>query len=81
MQNKYSLVLPCYNELENLKLLIPQFLKILKNKNYQIIIVDDNSEDQTIIKLRDKFKKNKSIKYILRKKNRRSGNCTKRSSN
>ena len=73
MQNKYSLVLPCYNELENLKLLIPQFLKILKNKNYQIIIVDDNSEDQTIIKLRDKFKKNKSIKYILRKKNRSLG--------
>tara|TARA_B100000029_G_scaffold215849_1_gene213658 strand:+ start:2766 stop:3365 length:600 start_codon:yes stop_codon:yes gene_type:complete len=34
-----------------------------------MIIVDDNSEDLTNKKLKSKFKSNKNIKYILRKKN------------
>ena len=48
MKTKYSLVLPCFNELENLKLLLPQLLRILKNKNYEILLVDDDSSDYTI---------------------------------
>ena len=69
MQIKYSLILPCYNELENLKLLIPQLLGKLKNKDFEIVIVDDNSQDQTIKNIKKKYYKNKRIKYILRKKN------------
>ena len=38
MQIKYSIVLPCYNEFKNLRLLIPQLLKILKKKKYEIIL-------------------------------------------
>ena len=68
MQIKYSLILPCYNELENLKLLIPQLLGKLKNKDFEIVIVDDNSQDQTIKNIKKKYYKNKRIKYILRKK-------------
>ena len=69
MKTKYSLILPCYNEYKNLRLLIPLIFKCFSKSNYQIIIVDDNSEDLTIKKLKSKFRSNKNIKYILRKKN------------
>ena len=69
MKKKYSLILPCYNEYKNLKLLIPLIFKCFSKSNYQIIIADDNSEDLTIKKLKYKFRSNKNIKYILRKKN------------
>ncbi len=70
MKTKYSLILPCYNEYGNLKLLLPKILKCFKTLNYQIIIVDDNSKDNTLEKLKKDFKNQKKIKYILRKKNR-----------
>ena len=69
MKKKYSLILPCYNEYKNLRLLIPLIFKCFSKSNYQIIIVDDNSEDLTIKKLKSKFRSNKNIKYILRRKN------------
>ena len=69
MKKKYSLILPCYNEYKNLRLLIPLIFKCFSKSNYQIVIVDDNSEDLTIQKLKSKFRSNKNIKYILRKKN------------
>jgi len=69
MKKKYSLILPCYNEYKNLRLLIPIIVKCLSKSNYQIIIVDDNSEDHTIKKLKSEFKSKTNIKYILRKKN------------
>ncbi|MDB4339964.1 glycosyltransferase [Pelagibacteraceae bacterium] len=73
MKTKYSLVLPSYNEYGNLKLLLPEIFKSFFKRNYQIIIVDDNSIDQTIKKLKKEFKRRKQIKYILRKKNRSLG--------
>ena len=47
---KYSLLIPTYNERENISLLIYMIDKILTtNKiNYEIIIVEDNSPDKTI---------------------------------
>ena len=69
MKKKYSLILPCYNEFENLKLLIPKVIRFLPKSNYEIIVVDDNSEDQTIKRLKLIFKSKKNIRYILRKKN------------
>ncbi len=59
---KIGFVLPCYNEYENLFILIKQIKKIFKN--CLIIIIDDSSTD--IIK--NKIKKNKNIKYFKRKK-------------
>lgn len=70
---KYSLILPSYNEYHNLKLLIPLLINCFKSKNYEIIIVDDNSPDLTTRKLKAKYKQNKFIKFILRKKNRSLG--------
>ncbi len=73
MKIKYSLILPSYNEYGNLKLLLPKILKCFKGNNYQIIIVDDDSEDNTLSRLKVDFKRQKRIKYILRKKNRGLG--------
>lgn len=73
MKKKYSLILPCYNEYKNLRLLIPLIHKCFNKSNYQIIIVDDDSEDFTIKNLKSEFKSNNKIKYILRKKNRSLG--------
>ena len=55
---KFSIVIPVFNESKNLPLLINQIYKILKSKKFELIIVDDNSSDETkyIIK---KLKKKK----------------------
>ena len=66
-----SIIIPILNESENIKLLIPEIsknIKILKILKYEIILVDDNSEDQiesVVRKLRKKFK---SLKLLIRKK-------------
>ncbi len=64
MKFKYSLILPCFNELENLKLLIPKLLNALNKYKFEIIIVDDNSVDNTINRLSAIFK-NKKILNIF----------------
>ncbi len=73
MKTKYSIILPCFNEYGNLKLLLPQLFKIFKNENFEFIVVDDNSDDETVFKLKKIFKNEKKIRYILRKKNRSLG--------
>ena len=42
-----SLVLPTFNEAENLPLLLPKLEEVLKGIPHEIIIVDDDSPDQT----------------------------------
>ena len=58
---KIGFVLPCYNEYENIFILINQIKKIFKN--YLIVIVDDSTSN--IIK--NRIKKSKRIKYFRRK--------------
>lgn len=63
---KITVVLPTYNEKENIATLIPQILE--QNKDIDIIAVDDNSPDGTgkiLDNLADKFPK--KIKVIHRK--------------
>tara|TARA_Y100000816_G_scaffold8058_1_gene5138 strand:- start:10559 stop:11260 length:702 start_codon:yes stop_codon:yes gene_type:complete len=66
--NKFSIVIPVYNEAKNLRILIPRIYQELKNKEFELIIVDDNSTDNTS-KLLKKCKK-KNFYYIIRKSNR-----------
>jgi len=72
MKTKFSLIIPTYNEAENIETLLDVLTKIFKqNKiNYEIIVVDDDSPDKTwrIVK---KFSiKNKNVKLIHRKNER-----------
>ncbi|MBW2992576.1 polyprenol monophosphomannose synthase [Candidatus Woesearchaeota archaeon] len=61
-----SVVIPTYNEAENIAKLVKGIKNSLKNRKYEIIIVDDNSPDNTAkiaISLKNKF----PIKVIKRK--------------
>ena len=44
-----SVVIPIYNEEENIKLLIEKIDQALRTQNYEIILVDDGSTDRTRI--------------------------------
>ena len=66
-----SIIIPILNESENIKLLIPEIsknIKILKIQKYEIILVDDNSEDQIELVVRKLRKKFKSLKLLIRRK-------------
>ena len=65
---KYSIIIPVLNEEKNLVKIIPEIFKRLKKINFELIIVDDNSTDNTS-KIFKKLK-NKKIRYFLRKNDR-----------
>lgn len=70
MESKYSLLIPTYNERENISLLIFLIDKLLsQNKiDYEIIIVEDNSPDGTLesVKEMQKLFGEKKIKILQR---------------
>ena len=65
-----SIILPTYNEEKNLEFIIPEILDLMKRKkyeNYEIIVVDDNSNDNTA-KVIKKIKENTlNVIFIERK--------------
>ena len=66
---KLSIILPTYNEKDNIIILINKIIKILKNyPKKEIIIVDDLSPDNTYSLVKKKFKKKKFVKAFQRKK-------------
>ncbi|MDO4343717.1 MAG: glycosyltransferase family 2 protein [Eubacteriales bacterium] len=69
---KISMLIPTYNEIENVeelsKAIIGEFNK-LPQYEYEIVFIDNNSQDGTRDKLRQMCKDNKNIKAILNAKN------------
>ena len=65
-----SIILPTYNERSNIFLLVSSIKKKFNKKKikFEIIIVDDNSPDDTGIECNKKFKNDKYVKVILNKK-------------
>lgn len=62
---KISVVIPTFNEAENVPLLIPEIIKnIPKKYNYEVIFVDDNSPDGTFSVIKKIGSKNKKIKGL-----------------
>ena len=57
----YSLILPTYNEKNHIIKLINELVNIIKKtkKDFEIIIVDDNSIDGTAQIIKNKFLKKK----------------------
>lgn len=65
-----SIIIPSYNEVKNLKILLYKINKILnKNVNIEIIIVDNGSTDGTKEYLKNKKKFFPKVKFITIKKN------------
>jgi dolichol-phosphate mannosyltransferase len=63
-----SIVLPTYNEKDNIKILIPQIEKTFKHINHEIIVVDDSSPDGTAWVSEELNEKYGNIRVIVRKK-------------
>lgn len=61
-----SIVLPIYNEEESLDILFDEIAKVMQENNfdYEIIAVNDGSQDGSLKKLKDKASKNILIKVI-----------------
>ena len=66
--NKFTIVIPVFNEAKNLKILVPKIYRQLKGREFELIIVDDNSNDDTSVVLK-KFKK-KNFHHLVRKSER-----------
>ena len=65
--NNFSIVIPCYNEEHNITHLIEEIKKSLLNptSNYEILLVDDASTDQTLKKLKKLKEDNQNIIKII----------------
>ena len=42
-----SIVIPCYNESDNLKLILNRFKEVIDNRSIEVIVVDNGSTDNT----------------------------------
>lgn len=77
-----SIICPLFNEVDYINTNLIKFINLIKasKKNYEIIIVDNNSTDGTSQKLRELKKKNiyKYIKFIFNKKNLGKGGSVKK---
>jgi len=63
MQYSLSILIPVRNEEENVKIISNEIIKKIKTNNYEIVFINDFSQDQTIEEL-DKLKQlNSNIVY------------------
>ena len=59
--NKFSIIIPTFNEKKNIHLLIKKIKESLKKKIYEIIVIDDNSYDGSSKILKSLKKKEKNF--------------------
>jgi dolichol-phosphate mannosyltransferase len=74
-----SIILPTYNEKENIVTLVSELRDGFRNRayRYEIIVVDDSSPDQTADVVRQSFSDDPNIKLIVRRENRGLANSIK----
>ena len=65
--NGLSIIIPTYNEKQNLKILIPKIYSKIKIKKFEILIIDDDSKDGTKQLLNKMLLLFKNLKYLSRK--------------
>jgi len=65
LKKKFSVVIPVLNEEKNISKLINLIKINLTNIHYEIILVDDQSSDNTAIEI--KKYTNKKIRYFLKR--------------
>lgn len=64
-----SVVVPVFNEQDNVRPLLKELVSCLKNYAFEIIFVDDGSKDKTLEIIKNEAKKNPSIKLIAFQRN------------
>lgn len=70
-----SLVFPCYNEADNVGQLIDQAVKVIEEYgvDYEVVIVDDGSRDNTAEIVRRAATKNPRVRLVSHEKNKGYG--------
>ena len=63
-QDLISVVIPVFNEQDNITPLIKRLLPILEKYNFELILVDDGSKDSTAARVREHASENKNIKLL-----------------
>ncbi len=51
MSSKLTIVIPCYNEEENIPVFFPKLLEFVRQHEFQVIAVNDGSKDKTLQEL------------------------------
>jgi len=59
-----SVIIPCFNEEDNVKPLYNELLKYLQSLHYEILFVDDGSTDQTLANITALADENNNVRYI-----------------
>jgi len=70
IKEKISIIIPTFNEENNIIILIEEIIAEVINRNYEIIIVDDGSTDLTVHNILEKFKTNEKVKLLQRQYDR-----------
>ncbi|MFA5406116.1 MAG: polyprenol monophosphomannose synthase [Candidatus Nanoarchaeia archaeon] len=66
----FSLIIPTYNEKDNIKPLLDAVTDVLKVVDYEILVVDDDSPDGTASEVLNYHYSNNRVRVIVRKKAR-----------
>ena len=61
----FSIIIPVYNESLNIKLLIDEIYNVVKYDNFEIIVINDCSNDNTLEILKKIKNKYQNFIYIL----------------
>lgn len=69
MNQRISIVVPAYNEAENLTVLTTELSKVLSAFDYQIIVVNDGSKDNSLAVLKQLNHADNRIKYVSLSRN------------
>ena len=59
-----SIVVPCFDEEETVKIFFKEIKNVLANYNYEIIYINDGSSDNTLENIKDLAKNAPNVKYI-----------------
>jgi cellulose synthase/poly-beta-1,6-N-acetylglucosamine synthase-like glycosyltransferase len=74
-QPELSIVIPAYNEEENLRIILPDLLAFAEERNWQVVITNDGSRDQTKEVLQG-FASSSRLKVVHHKLNKGYGAAT-----
>lgn len=70
MDFKVSVVIPCFNERDNLPVLYQQLIEILQNyPSHEILFVDDGSSDESLDIIKSLAKDDENVRYISLSRN------------
>lgn len=62
---KLSIVVPCYNEAENIPLILERFAQVIEERNIEVILVNNGSNDNSAEVIKELMPLYKFVKTIL----------------